>query len=165
MSPYGDISGEITDENVQSVTDSEVTITALFAFLINLTMKERNSPTIGQKREPIARRIIEIGKQQAQHLPGSFDMNAVESDFSLTLRLLEILRLRVPLNEKLHETRIAVGAETYKAVRQIRDHLRTANLTNPGLDDVVKEIDELYEQLKKIEEDDEPGDGTQGLNE
>lgn len=165
MSPYGDISGEITDENVQAVTDSEITTTELFAFLVNLSMKERNAPTIGQKREPIARRIIEIGKQNSQHLPPSFNMNAVESDFALTLRLLEVIRLRVPLGEKLHETRIGVGAETYKAVRQIRDHLRTANLTEPGLDDIVKEIDELYEQLKNTEEDESPGDDTQPSNE
>lgn len=164
MSPYGNISGEITDEIKQTFKEGIAAIVALFPFLINLSMKERKAPTIGQKREPIARRLIEIGKQQQEHLPGSFNMDEVESDFSLTLSLLEVFRLAVPMMEKLHETRIAVGAETYKAVRQIRDHLRTANLTEPGLDDVVKEINELFKQLENTEEDDgflEPGDAPE----
>lgn len=163
MSPYGNVSGEITDENVQIVTDSITAILALFPFLINLSMEERSAPTIGQKREPIARRLIEIGKQQSQHLPPSFDMVEAEKDFNLTLRLLEVIRLVVPLVERLHETRIAVGAEAYKAVRQIRDHLRTANLNEPGLDEIMNEIDELFEQLENTPE--EPGDPTQPLNE
>ncbi len=163
MSPYGNISGEITDGNVQTVTDEVAVIEALFPFLVNLTMEERNAPTIGIKREPIARRIIEIGNQNSQHLPGSFDMAEAESDFTLTLRLLQVIRLLVPLMEKLHETRIAVGAEAYKTVRQIRDHLRAANLNEPGLDEAMNEIDELFAQLESTEE--EPGDGTQLLNE
>jgi len=163
MSPYGNISGEITDANVVTVTEGVAAIEALFPFLVNLTMEERSAPTIGIRREPIARRLIEIGNQNSQHLPGSFDMAEAEKDFTLTLRLLEVIRLLVPLTEKLHETRIAVGAEAYKAVRQIRDYLRAANLNEPGLDEVMSEIDDLFAQLEATDEAED--DTTQPINE
>lgn len=155
MTDYGNISGVITSENKETVKDTVAMIAETFPFLINLSMKDRNKPTIGQKREPIARRIIEIGKQNAEHLPNSFDMTEVEKDFILTLDLLEVIRPFVQLVEKMHETRIAVGAEAYLSVRAIRGHLRTANLTNPGLDEVMKEINELFARLEDTKEDDE----------
>ena len=157
MSNTKTISGEITNEDWEAINESLDAVKKRLDFLVNLTMEERNMPTIGVNREPIARRIIEMGKQNETHLARSLDIDEVQKSFQLMLDLLRLDRKIKQLNEKIHETRIAVGSETYRAVRQIRDNIRTANLTQAGLDTVVEEMDSLFNRMESTDETEDPG--------
>ena len=142
---YGNISATISGADQTTFKNNIAANTALLIFLINLTMKERSSLfKMGNNRYAFVKRFIQIAENNIGEFPASFNLNELKKDFKLFDDLKDLIITVVQLLEKMSDTQMAVGNEALTKALQGKEMLEAANRTNPGLDDVVAELQEFF---------------------
>ena len=146
---------EITDAMITALETKVTEIEAQYPFLLNLTLKEiKELAKMGKRRQAIVQKLLDIALQHPQILPGSFSTPKFQRDFKAAIRMKGVVRNPVlSLLEKIDETGIALGNEAYEQALKVKGYLELANRTDAGLDELAKEVQEMFEQVK---EDDQP---------
>lgn len=141
----------------QKVQDILAIILASGTTIINLTQNERKSlPKMGNKRYAFVKRLIQAVKENPSELPSSYNVGDMEQDFSGFDDLNEIRIPVMQLLEKISDTQIGAGTEANKAALKGKELLEAANRDNPGLDDLVKELQEFFDHAEQEEEEEPP---------
>jgi uncharacterized protein with von Willebrand factor type A (vWA) domain len=128
-------------------------ILALLPFIINLTLEERKAlPKMGNHRYTFVKRLIQAVKENSAHIPASYDIAALEQDFSGYDDINEVRIPVIQLLEKMDDTMRAAGAEAYLKALQGKELLEAANRTESGMDNIMKELQEFFDHAQQEEE-------------
>ncbi|MBI4930639.1 MAG: hypothetical protein HY841_07745 [Bacteroidetes bacterium] len=151
---YGNITATLSAADKaaikQKVQDILVLLQASGTTLINLTQDERKSlPKMGNKRYAFVKRLIQAVKENPAELPSSYNVAAMEQDFTGFDDLNEIRIPIMQLMEKISDTQLGAGVEAHKAALKGKELLEAANRDNPGLDDVVSELQEFFDRAEQ----------------
>ena len=138
----------ITDADITAHQANVAATEAQFPFLLNLTVKEaKELPKMGPKRIAKTQKLLDIALQNPGIIAAGFSVPAFEKDFKAAIRMKGLVRNPVlKLLEKIDETGHALGNEAYEQALKVKIYLETANRTDAGLDDLVREVNELFEQ-------------------
>jgi len=134
----------------QKVQDILAILMASGTTIINLTQEERRSlPKMGNKRYAFVKRLIQAVNENLSHIPSSYNVPALEQDF---LGFDDLNEIRIPVMqmlEKISDTQLGAGTEANKAALKGKELLEAANRDNPGLDDVVSELQEFFDRAEE----------------
>lgn len=147
---YQNISVVMTQADVDAVKAAYVTIATKMPFLISLTPKERRTLTkLGPKSVDFATEAQLAGTNFPTILPATFSMAEYNKDTNLFKVMTEIKLLNDSLTEKISDTFMAVGSESFGASRTIYDYVKAAMKTNPGLKSVYLRLKERFKNQGK----------------
>ncbi|MBI4930947.1 MAG: hypothetical protein HY841_09310 [Bacteroidetes bacterium] len=154
---YGNISVTLSAADKaaikQKVQDILAILQASGTTIINLTQDERKSlPKMGNKRYAFVKRLIQAVKENLSHIPPSYNVPAMEQDFSGFDDLNEVRIPIMQLFEKVDDTQRGAGSEAYEAALKGKALIETANRDNPGLDAVVAELQEFFDHAQQEED-------------
>jgi predicted HAD superfamily phosphohydrolase len=123
-------------------------------FLIGLSPEERRTMRkMGNRLTSFVEKALEAAKQNRQHLPVNFDIEAFERDLRLAKTLIG-LQLRInKLLEPVSDTAMLAGSEAIKKADQVYAALKQAAKVDKKLDYVVAELGSHYQQSARGEEE------------
>lgn len=155
--PYHNISANINDDVMSGLTLKIKEISDALPFLVNLTPKEIQSLyKLGNRSLPFVEVAYRYASKNPELFPGYLQLEEFERDFSLFCNLKVLLELLKPLTEKLNDTYLAVGSETFSAARDFYYSLkRAAESGIPGCDSIARELGERFAQSTRKAENKE----------
>lgn len=134
----------------QKIQDILAILLASGTTLINLTQEERKSlPKMGNKRYAFVKRLIQAVNENTSHIPSSYNVPALEQDF---MGFDDLNEIRIPvmqLLETISDTQLGAGTEANKSALKGKELLEAANRDNPGLDDMVAELQEFFDRAEE----------------
>ncbi|MCX7610738.1 MAG: hypothetical protein N2043_04005 [Ignavibacterium sp.] len=146
--PYENISAELHDREVQEIIQLIQQIEQKLPFLINLTPEERHEiPKMGDKTVAFVQKALELAQQNPNLVPPYLDTNELKRDFELAIKLRTIFNAVSRLSEKISDTMLAAGSESYVAALSFYKSAKTAAKSNvPGSDIIVNELAQRFEK-------------------
>jgi hypothetical protein len=134
------------DENlvIQKINETEV----LLPFLENLSPEERQSlPKMGKKGLDFVERALRYGQEHRPLQIPYVDLDQMKRDLTLKKQVQRILGVLEPFCEKLKDSDIILGAESYAAARVIYNAAKGAAKSGvPGMDTIVKDLSDMYKR-------------------
>lgn len=132
-----------TAAQVTAVKAAFQTIATNLPFLIGLTKDERSAlPAIDVNNKAFTEDAINIAVNNASLFPAYLSMANMQNDLSLFTQLDEILFIAKQLVEKIEDTQLLAGSESYTS------GLMVYKLIGASADAGVPGADTLYDQLK-----------------
>ncbi|MEH2232065.1 MAG: hypothetical protein V7K71_20985 [Nostoc sp.] len=128
------------------------TIREKLPFLIDLTTEERKAlPKLGDKSRAFVSKALEIGTQNPDFLPRSFDLNEMRQDIELFEALYPILLSLTQLQELVDDTSVAVGSEAYAAGLMVYNYAKVSG-KGAGLESMVDDLGRRFaRKAKKVQ--------------
>jgi hypothetical protein len=134
------ISASFSQSDRLAVMQAIATIREKLPFLVGLTIEERKSlPKLGDKSRAFVARALEVGTQNPDFLPRSFDLYEMRRDVELFEALYPVLLSLTQLQELVDDTVMAVGSEAYAAGLIVYNYAKASG-KGTGLDAVVDEM-------------------------
>jgi hypothetical protein len=114
--------------------------------LIVLSTDERDSlPKFGDKSTGFVDKAFEFGKQRSELLPSYLSLAEMEKDIKTRADLLKIATPLKSLLERLTDTYMVAGSESYLAALRIYDILKKADHDGlPGLRNIIDELQKRF---------------------
>lgn len=138
------ISAALTQADREAVMDAVATIKAKLPFLVDLSTQERKAlPKMGDKSRAFVSKALEVGTQNPDFLPRSFDVEELRKDVQLFEALYPLLLSITQLQELLDDTCLAVGSEAYAAALQVYNYAKASGNMG-GLDTLVGEMGQRF---------------------
>lgn len=132
-----------TAAQVTAVKAAFQTIATNLPFLIGLTKEERSSlPAIDVSNKAFTEDAINIAVNNASLFPAYLSVASIQNDFTLFNQLDEILFIAKQLVERIEDTQLLGGSESYVS------SLMIYKLIGASADAGVPGADTLYDQLK-----------------
>ncbi|MBN4003998.1 hypothetical protein [Nostoc sp. LPT] len=146
------LSAKLSSANREAVMQAITTIREKLPFLIDLTTEERKAlPKLGDKSRAFVSKALEIGTQNPDFLPRSFDLNEMRQDIELFEALYPILLSLTQLQELVDDTSVAVGSEAYAAGLMIYNYAKASG-KGSGLDSMVDDLGRRFaRKAKKVQ--------------
>lgn len=134
------------DENLVIQKTNE--IEALLSFMENLSPEERQTlPKMGMKGLDFVEKTLRYGEEHSTLQIPYVDINQMRRDLTLKKQVQRILGVLEPLCEKLRDTDMILGTESYAAARVIYNAAKGAAKAGvPGFDTIVKDMSEMYKK-------------------
>lgn len=121
------VSAKLSSADREAVMQAITTIREKLPFLIDLTTEERKAlPKLGDKSRAFVSKALEIGTQNPDFLPRSFDLNEMRQDIELFEALYPILLSLTQLQELVDDTSVAVGSEAYAAGLMVYNYAKVS---------------------------------------
>lgn len=119
------------------------TIKEKLPFLVDLSSGDRKAlPKRGDKSRAFVSIALEVGAQNPEFLPRSFDLEEMRKDVQLFEALYPVLRSLTQL-QLVDDTTLAVGSEAYAAALQVYNYAKASG-QGAGLDAVVVEMERRF---------------------
>ncbi len=132
-----------TPAQITAVKAAFQTIATNLPFLIGLTKQERSSlPAIDVNNKAFTEDAINIAVNNASLFPAYLSVANMQNDLTLFTQLDEIVFLAKQLVEKIEDTQLLAGSESYTS------GLMIYKLIGASADAGVPGADTLYDQLK-----------------
>lgn len=124
------------------------------SFLQSLTPQEREAyPTMGIGTQNYVNKAMNLAAKHSDLVPPQLDMSDFHDDLKLMGQLQQLLQPLKKLTQKLSDTIMAEGSDSYRAALQFHQGVRRAyNIDKVGAEAVLEELDEQF-----------PGRGAQKL--
>ena len=139
------INYSISPEEIAEATGklNEVT-NILKPYLIALTPTERQElPKMGDGTQPFVQKCLDYCQSNPEFAPSYLDFSGLVADMKVYNQLMPIFRLAEQLENKLNDTTMEVGAESYISALSYYNSVKMAATMNvPG-------AKAIYEDLKK----------------
>ena len=146
------VSAKLSSADREAVMQAITTIREKLPFLIDLTTEERKAlPKLGDKSRAFVSKALEIGTQNPDFLPRSFDLNEMRQDIELFEALYPILLSLTQLQELVDDTSVAVGSEAYAAGLMIYNYAKASG-KGSGLDSMIDDLGRRFaRKTKKVQ--------------
>ncbi|MCC5616430.1 hypothetical protein LC605_15400 [Nostoc sp. CHAB 5836] len=146
------VSAKLSSADREAVMQAITTIREKLPFLIDLTTEERKAlPKLGDKSRAFVSKALEIGTQNPDFLPRSFDLNEMRQDIELFEALYPILLSLTQLQELVDDTSVAVGSEAYAAGLMIYNYAKASG-KGAGLESMVDDLGRRFaRKAKKVQ--------------
>ncbi|MEH1859812.1 MAG: hypothetical protein V7L21_17830 [Nostoc sp.] len=146
------VSAKLSSADREAVMQAITTIREKLPFLIDLTTEERKAlPKLGDKSRAFVSKALEIGTQNPDFLPRSFNLNEMRQDIELFEALYPILLSLTQLQELVDDTSVAVGSEAYAAGLMIYNYAKASG-KGSGLDSMVDDLGRRFaRKAKKVQ--------------
>ncbi|MCC5621915.1 hypothetical protein [Nostoc sp. CHAB 5715] len=146
------VSAKLSSADREAVMQAITTIREKLPFLIDLTTEERKAlPKLGDKSRAFVSKALEIGTQNPDFLPRSFDLNDMRQDIELFEALYPILLSLTQLQELVDDTSVAVGSEAYAAGLMIYNYAKASG-KGSGLESMVDDLGRRFaRKAKKVQ--------------
>jgi hypothetical protein len=142
--PDNRISATLSTTDQTAVMDAINTIRQKLNFLIDLTPEDRRSlPRMGDKSRAFVSQALTVAQQNADILPGSFDLQEMQRDVALTTALEPIMAALTQLQELVEDTYIAAGSEAYTAALLVYQYAR-AGSKGAALDNLLDGLGQRF---------------------
>ena len=143
------ISANLSASDRLAVMDAIATIRQKLPFLIDLTTEERKAlPKLGDKSRAFVTKALEVGTQNPDFLPRSFDLDEMRRDMQLFEALYPILLSLTQLQELVDDTAVAVGSEAYAAGLMVYNYAKASG-KGTGLDSMVDDLGRRFARKTK----------------
>ncbi|MEH2180144.1 hypothetical protein [Nostoc sp.] len=146
------VSAKLSSADREAVMQAITTIREKLPFLIDLTTEERKAlPKLGDKSRAFVSKALEIGTQNPDFLPRSFDLNDMRQDIELFEALYPILLSLTQLQELVDDTSVAVGSEAYAAGLMIYNYAKASG-KGSGLESMIDDLGRRFaRKAKKVQ--------------
>ncbi|WP_392530271.1 hypothetical protein [Nostoc sp. C117] len=146
------VSAKLSSADREAVMQAITTIREKLPFLIDLTTEERKAlPKLGDKSRAFVSKALEIGTQNPDFLPRSFDLNEMRQDIELFEALYPILLSLTQLQELVDDTSVAVGSEAYAAGLMVYNYAKVSG-KGAGLESMVDDLGRRFaRKAKKVQ--------------
>ncbi|MEH2079733.1 MAG: hypothetical protein V7K89_06885 [Nostoc sp.] len=146
------VSAKLSSADREAVMQAITTIREKLPFLIDLTTEERKAlPKLGDKSRAFVSKALEIGTQNPDFLPRSFDLNEMRQDIELFEALYPILLSLTQLQELVDDTSVAVGSEAYAAGLMVYNYAKVSG-KGAGLDSMIDDLGRRFaRKAKKVQ--------------
>ncbi len=143
------ISANLSATDRLAVMDAIATIRQKLPFLIDLTTEERKAlPKLGDKSRAFVTKALEVGTQNPDFLPRSFNLDEMRRDIELFEALYPILLSLTQLQELVDDTAVAVGSEAYAAGLMVYNYAKASG-KGTGLDSMVNDLGRRFARKTK----------------
>jgi hypothetical protein len=143
------VSGSLSDKDKKEIMDAIKTIKDKLPFLIDLSNEERrNLLKLGDKSRAFVDKAVEVGSQNVNLLPRSFDLEEFQRDVQLFSDLNRIRIAFSQLGELIDDTLIAVGSDAYSAALEVYTYMKVAD-TGAGLDELKAMMSKRFAKNRK----------------
>ncbi|MCV3214863.1 hypothetical protein OGM63_15280 [Plectonema radiosum NIES-515] len=143
------ISANLSATDRLAVMDAIATIRQKLPFLVDLTKEERKAlPKLGDKSRAFVTKALEVGTQNPDFLPRSFDLDEMRRDMELFEALYPILLSLTQLQELVDDTAVAVGSEAYAAGLMVYNYAKASG-KGTGLDSMVNDLGRRFARKTK----------------
>jgi hypothetical protein len=134
------IPDEVIAEATSKITD---VVNILKPYLIALTPTDRhNLPKMSDGTLPFVQKCLDYCQSNPEYAPSYIDFNGLVSDMKVYSQLIPVYRLIDQLENKLNDTTMEVGAESYISALSYYNSVKLAAKSNaPG-------AKAIYEDLK-----------------
>ncbi len=143
------IDAELSKENedlaVQNITATE----ALFPFLLNLSTEERHSlPKLRRDGLDFVERTLMHAESNPKLVTSYLDIPGLKKDLTLLKQIQRVLGILESFCEKLRDTYMELGVESYSAARIFYWSAQNAAKSGvEGCDYIAKDLGEYYKKL------------------
>ncbi|MEH2110940.1 hypothetical protein [Nostoc sp.] len=146
------VSAKLSAADREAVMQAITTIREKLPFLIDLTTEERKAlPKLGDKSRAFVSKALEIGTQNPDFLPRSFDLNEMRQDIELFEALYPILLSLTQLQELVDDTSVAVGSEAYAAGLMVYNYAKVSG-KGAGLESMIDDLGRRFaRKAKKVQ--------------
>ncbi|MDZ8029825.1 hypothetical protein [Nostoc sp. DedSLP04] len=146
------VSAKLSSADREAVMQAIITIREKLPFLIDLTTEERKAlPKLGDKSRAFVSKALEIGTQNPDFLPRSFDLNEMRQDIELFEALYPILLSLTQLQELVDDTSVAVGSEAYAAGLMVYNYAKVSG-KGAGLESMIDDLGRRFaRKAKKVQ--------------
>ncbi|MBD2604578.1 hypothetical protein H6G81_08545 [Scytonema hofmannii FACHB-248] len=143
------ISANLSASDRLAVMDAIATIRQKLPFLVDLTAEDRKTlPKLGDKSRAFVIKALEVGTQNPDFLPRSFDLDEMRRDIELFEALYPILLSLTQLQELVDDTAVAVGSEAYAAGLMVYNYAKASG-KGTGLDSMVNDLGRRFARKTK----------------
>lgn len=143
------ISANLSPADRLAVMDAMATIRQKLPFLIDLTTEDRRTIVkMGDKSRAFVSKALEVGTQNPDFLPRSFNLEEMRRDLALYEALYPILLSLTQLQELVDDTCIAAGSEAYTAALAVYNYAKASGDVT-GLDAVIDEMGRRFSRRPK----------------
>jgi len=150
--PYGNISAQVADADVQAIKAAVATIRSKLPFLISLTVQDRKRTfKLGPDSLSFVQNCLQAVKDNPSVFPATFDADEFESDVDLFAVLTDLTTVVAQLASDTDDTRLAVGGEAMKEGTMVYNYVKAAVASTPGLKPVADQLGARFEKTKKAD--------------
>ncbi len=143
------ISANLSASDRLAVMEAIATIRQRLPFLVDLTAEDRKTlPKLGDKSRAFVIKALEVGTQNPDFLPRSFDLDEMRRDIELFEALYPILLSLTQLQELVDDTAVAVGSEAYAAGLMVYNYAKASG-KGTGLDSMVNDLGRRFARKTK----------------
>ncbi|NEO38925.1 MAG: hypothetical protein F6J90_22315 [Moorea sp. SIOASIH] len=143
--PYQNITGTLSERDVQEIKTALQTIEEKLPFLINLTAEERRTILkMGSKSLSFVNNSLTAAQSNPKVLPASFDLEEFARDYQLAVALTDVLFQLRQLTEKVDDTLMAVSSEAMNSGLQVYDYIKMAAKRTPGLKTIAESLGKRF---------------------
>ena len=135
-----------TEAQITAVKAALETVTTNLPFLIGLTTEERITlPAINVNNKIFTEDAITAGVNNAAMLPAYISVAAMQNDLTLFTQLEEVITMVKQLLEKLEDTQLLAGSESYSSALTLYKLFGTAAESGlPGADAVIAQLRQRF---------------------
>lgn len=135
-----------TPAQITAVKTALATATTNLPFLIGLTVEERIAlPAIDVNNKIFTEDAITAGVNNAAMLPAYLSVTNMQSDLTLFTQLEEVIALVKQLLEKLEDTQLLAGSESYSSALALYKLFGSAAESGvPGADAIVAQLRQRF---------------------
>ena len=144
---YQNLSYVMPQADVDAVKAAIATINAKMTFLINLLEDEKKGLfKLGPKSADFVQDCAIVVQNYNSILPPNFPAAEFLKGAQLFKSLLELGMLIDSLQEKIHDTLMAVGSEAMGSALQVYAYVQAAAHINPGMKSVEEKLSERFKK-------------------
>ena len=142
---------EITEANLTALATKVAEIEAIFPFLDNFTILEiKKIICMGDIRIAQAQKLLDIALQHPKIIPPDFSVSDFESEMKAFIQTRGLMRIPVfSLLEKIDKAGKIIGNGAFTKALKVKELLEVANRDNPGYDQLMREVNEMFARPKK----------------
>lgn len=143
------ISAKFSPADRDAVMEAIATIREKLPFLVDLTTEDRRTILkMGDKSRAFVSKALEIGTQNPNFLPRSFDLEEMRRDLALYDTLYPVLLSLTQLQELVDDTCMTAGSEAYTAALAVYNYAKASGDV-AGLDAVIDEMGRRFTRSSK----------------
>lgn len=156
MAQANRVSAVITDQAAAEVKAAINSIGTNLPFLIDLSPEEIKAlPRFGDKSLGFVRKALELAERNSDFLPRSFSVEEFRKDVDLYEKLYSFIQPLRGLLEKLEDTFLEVGAESYSSGLLVYSTAKISRGELAGLESLLDDLGKRFLR-KVVGEEDQP---------
>ena len=140
------ISAALTAQDVQDILAAIQVIENKLPFIVGLTADERKTlPKINRQNKLFVDDALQACANNASLLPTYVSVGEMQKDYDLYRTLEQVLQPLAQLYEKVRDTQILTGSESYSSALTVYKLFQMAAAVGmPGMDTIVAQLSERF---------------------
>ena len=153
-----EITHEMTNEQFEQMVQSIKSLDANLGFAINLTIEQNQRlHKMGDKSVAFVTKTMDYSMDRPDLVPSCSDLADFRRDYDLANKLRNLLEILQPVVQKMKDSYVLVGANTFSSSRKIYAYIKAAALAGaPGATAISNDLRKRYARTKPIEPDTVP---------